>query len=140
MMMNDWRLYALGSAFFASLTAIFAKIGVNNLPSNLATLLRTLVVVVFLLAIVTWRGEWASPFLERRASLFLVLSGLCTGASWLCYFHALKIGPASQVAPVDKLSVVLTMFMAFVFLGEMVSWRVVIGGLLIAGGSLIIAL
>jgi transporter family protein len=139
-LLNDWRLFAIGSAIFASLTAITAKVGVSNLPSNLATLFRTVVIVLFLVGIVAWRNEWQFSAVDKRSALFLIVSGLCTGASWLCYFHALKLGPASQVAPVDKLSVGLTMILAFAMLGEKFTLKVVLGGILVTTGSFLIAL
>jgi transporter family protein len=133
----DWRLYALGSAFFASLTAILGKVGVAGLPSNLATLVRTVVILLFALALVTARQEWRP--LENKATLFLVLSGLATGASWLCYYRALQLGPASRVAPIDKLSVALTIVLAAVFLGESITWKTALGGVLVVAGSLVLA-
>ncbi|RZA00910.1 MAG: EamA family transporter [Proteobacteria bacterium] len=136
----DWRAYALGSAIFAALTAVLAKVGVAHLPSNFATFLRTIVVIAFLAAIVSFRREWAFAQVDRRSALFLVLSGIATGASWLCYFRALQVGPASRVAPVDKLSVVFVMVLAVVFLGESLDTRAIIGGALIAAGSLLLVL
>ena len=107
MLINDWRLYALGSAAFAALTAIFGKIGVSSINSNLATFIRIIVILFFTAGIVTFRNEWQVPSsLDKKSLMFLVLSGLATGGSWLCYYHALKLGPASKVAPIDKLSVV----------------------------------
>ena len=134
-----WQVYALLSAFFAALTAIFAKIGVGNINSNLATAVRTAVILVLMwsIALLTVDGsQWRS--LSKHSLLFLVLSGLATGASWLFYFKALQIGEASKVAPVDKLSVVMTIVLAFVFLGEPVSVKTVSGGLLILAGSLVL--
>src|SRR5689334_15399407 len=105
---GGWLFWAVLSAVFAALTAIFAKIGVQNINSDFATFIRTLVVIVALAGILTFTGAWQAPSeIPRRTYLFLVLSGLGTGASWLCYFHALKLGDASRVAPIDKLSVVL---------------------------------
>jgi transporter family protein len=136
-----WQLFALGSAFFAALTAIFGKLGVAEIPSNLATFIRTVVILAICAGLVSVRGEWLHVRQLPKASLwFLVLSGVATGLSWLCYYHALKIGPASRVAPVDKLSVPLAMILAFAFLGEAASARVIAGGLLIVAGSLLIAL
>lgn len=134
---TDWRFYALGSAVFASLTAILGKVGVAGLPSNLATLVRTVVILFFAAALVTVRHEWRP--LENKATLFLVLSGLATGASWLCYYRALQLGPASKVAPLDKLSVALTIVLAIVFLGESLTWKTALGGVLIVTGSLVLA-
>ncbi|HOW28500.1 MAG TPA: EamA family transporter [Elusimicrobiota bacterium] len=115
----NWKLYALGSAFFAGLTAVLAKLGVKDISSNLATLIRTLVIVSFLTPVVITRGEWKNPFILPKQSLtFLVLSGIATGFSWLCYFFALKNGPASVVAPIDKLSMVIAVSLSVLFLGE----------------------
>jgi transporter family protein len=140
-LMTGWQLYALGSAVFAGLTAIFGKLGVARIPSNLATLLRTIVIIVFIAAIVAYRGEWQSPqSLPRRSLAFLVISGLCTGASWLCYYRALQLGPASRVAPIDKLSVVISMVLAWTLLGEQVTWKALLGGLLVAGGAVVLAI
>ena len=121
---NAWLYWALMSAGFAALTAIFAKIGIQNVDSDLATLIRTAIIIVVLAAFVAYAGKWSNPFtLPARTWLFLVLSGLATGASWVCYFRALKIGQASQVAPVDKFSLVLVAVFAVVFLGERPSLR-----------------
>jgi transporter family protein len=115
----SWFVWALFSAVFAALTAIFAKIGLEGIDSDYATLLRTVVIVVVLAALVWLTGKWRDPAaLPRHSVLFLVLSALATGASWLCYFRALKIGEASRVAPVDKLSVLLVAVFATAFLGE----------------------
>jgi transporter family protein len=136
-----WVYFALGSAFFAGLTAIFGKIGVTGISSNLATFLRTIVVVIFSGGIIFGTGEWQNPFsFPRKTLIFLILSALATGASWLCYYRALQLGPASRVAPVDKLGVVFAMVMAFLFLGEKAEPKTIIGGLLILGGALVIAL
>ncbi|WP_374513825.1 EamA family transporter [Niveibacterium sp.] len=119
-----WFYWALFSAVFASMTAIFAKIGLAGVDSDLATLIRTIVIVFVLGAIVWLTGKWANPLaLSGKTLLFLVLSGLATGASWLCYFRALKIGEASKVAPVDKLSLVLVAVFAVLFLHERPSLR-----------------
>ena len=137
---NSWQLWALGSAGFAALTAITAKIGVQNVDSNLATAIRTLVILIFAWAI-AWKSSALSGLqvLAPRAWLFLVLSGLATGASWLCYFRALQLGPASRVAPVDKLSVVFVLVLAALFLGEPLSPRAILGGACIAIGAWILA-
>jgi transporter family protein len=133
--------FALGSAFFAGLTAIFGKVGVSGIPSNLATFLRTIVVVAFSGAIVAARGEWQNPVrLPPRALLFLVLSALATGASWLCYYRALQLGPASKVAPVDKLGVVFAVVLAVVFLRERMEPKTVAGAALIVAGAVMMAL
>ena len=139
--MTDWKLFAVGSALFAGLTAVLAKIGVKDIPSNLATLIRTFVIIVFLGALVAARHEWKNPLLLNRHSLvFLVLSVLATGLSWICYYSALQTGPASLVAPIDKLSLVFAMALAAVFLGETISWRAAAGGALIAAGAVMVAL
>jgi transporter family protein len=140
-LLPDWMLYALGSAFFAGLTAIFGKVGVAGIPSNLATFLRTIVVLAFAGAIVAARGEWQNPArLPPRALVFLVLSALATGGSWLCYYRALQLGPASKVAPVDKLGVVFAVVLAFVFLRERADAKTVGGCALIVGGAVLMAL
>jgi len=133
--------YALGSAFFAGLTAIFGKMGVSGIPSNLATFLRTWVVLAFAGVIVAARGEWQNPMrLPTRALLFLLLSALATGASWLCYYRALQLGPASKVAPVDKLGVVFAVVLALVVLREPPDPKTIIGTLLIVGGAVVMAI
>ena len=141
MIIPTWVWYALGSAFFAGLTAIFGKIGVTGIHSNLATFLRTIVVLIFLGIIVFATGVWQNPAkLPGKTMTFLVLSALATGASWLCYYRALQLGPASQVAPIDKLGVVFAMILAFLFLGEKADFKTISGGLLIVAGALVIAL
>lgn len=136
-----WLPFALGSAFFAGLTAVFGKVGVSGIPSNLATLLRTFVVVLFAGGIVFARDEWQNPLkLPAKALVFLVLSALATGASWLCYYRALQLGPASKVAPIDKLGVVFAIVLAFVFLKERVDVKTVAGGALIVAGALVLAI
>jgi transporter family protein len=137
----NWVSWALLSAFFAGLTAILAKVGVVGVNSNVATALRTTVVLCFtwLMAIPALQ-ESQLHSLTRRTWIFLTLSGLATGASWICYFRALQLGKVSQVAPVDKLSVVLALAFAALFLGEKLTAREYVGAALIAGGSLLIAL
>jgi transporter family protein len=138
---SNWFWWALLSAVFAALTAIFAKIGLEGVDSDLATLVRTAVIIVVLAVFVYCTGKWRSPFeLSSRTWLFLVLSGLATGASWVCYFRALKIGDASKVAPVDKLSLVLVAVFAFLFLDERPSVREWAGILMIGAGVLVLAL
>ena len=138
---SNWLFWALLSAVFAALTAIFAKIGLEGVDSDLATLVRTAVIMVVLAAFVYLTGKWRSPFeLSSRTWLFLVLSGLATGASWVCYFRALKIGDASKVAPVDKFSLVLVAVFAFAFLGERPTGREWFGIGLVASGVLVLAL
>lgn len=134
-----WFHWALLSAVFAGLTAVLAKVGVKDMDSNLAMAIRTVVVLVFAWAIVAWQGGAAFGKITSRAWLFLVLSGLATGASWLCYFRALQLGEAAQVAPVDKLSVVVAIVLAALLLGErltLVHWA---GGALIVAGSILLA-
>ena len=130
-----WPIYALLSALFAGITALLAKVGVEDVPSNLATLIRTVVVVIFSLGIVFFTGEFkAVSELNDRAWLFLFLSGIATGLSWLCYFAALKAGPLSGVAPIDKLSFVIALLLGIVVLGEKWNgWTAVGAALIIAG-------
>ena len=136
-----WWLYALLSALFASLTAIFAKIGVTNVNSNLATAIRTIVILVIAWSIVFFRGEYKSIHgLTKHNLFFLVISGLATGLSWIFYFKALQLGKISQVAPVDKLSVALTILLSVIFLGEALSWKTALGALLIIGGTIVLIL
>ncbi len=140
-MRNSWLLWAGASAVFAAVTAILAKLGVEGVNSNLATAVRTGVVLVFAWTIVFATGEAGGlKSLGARGWLFLVLSGLATGLSWLCYFRALQIGQASQVAPIDKLSVVFTLALAALFLGEKLTWHEWFGGTLIVAGAVVIAL
>ncbi|MGJ5070259.1 EamA family transporter [Bradyrhizobium oligotrophicum] len=138
---SSWQLWALLSALFAALTAIFAKVGVEGLNSDLATLIRTAIVLVTLALILFATGQLTSlgP-ISMKSWLFLTLSALGTGASWLCYFRALKLGPATLVAPIDKLSVVLVALFGAVFLGERPSPQGWIGIALIAAGAVLIAL
>jgi bacterial/archaeal transporter family protein len=138
---SSWQFWALLSAVFAALTAIFAKVGVENVNSDLATLIRTLVVVCILTLIVYGTGQFQNPAdISGRTYLFLLLSGLGTGASWLCYFRALKLGNAAQVAPIDKLSVVLVAVIGVAFLGERLSPVNWLGVVLVAAGALLAAL
>ncbi|WP_164002785.1 EamA family transporter [Pyxidicoccus caerfyrddinensis] len=136
--MTTWWFYALLSAGFAAVTAILAKVGVEGVPSTLATAIRTVVILVFAWSISLARGEHhALPSLSRKTLLFLVLSGVATGLSWLAYFRALQLGPASRVAPIDKLSLPLTVLFAFLLLNEQVTWRLGVGvGLMVAGALL----
>jgi bacterial/archaeal transporter family protein len=141
MTLESWQLWALLSAVFAALTAIFAKIGVENIGSDLATFIRTVVVLLSFLVLLFATGQFAtSGPISPRTWTFLILSGLGTGASWLCYFRALKLGPASMVAPIDKLSVVLVALFAFAFLGERPSATGWMGIGLITAGAVIIAI
>jgi transporter family protein len=136
----SWLAWSLLSAVFAAATAILAKLGVAHVEPNLATAIRTTVVVLFTWAIVAGVGSHAElHHIDRRAWLFLTLSGLATGLSWLCYFRALSLGPASKVAPIDKLSVVLVILLAWPILGEALSTRKLLGGLLITAGAIVLA-
>ena len=141
MPMQTWLPWALGSAAFAALTAIFAKIGLEGIDSDFATLLRTVVIVVVLGGFVAATGKWRDPLtLPARSTTFLVLSALATGASWVCYFRALKVGEAAKVAPVDKLSVVLVAVFAVAFLGERPAAREWLGIAMVAAGVLVLSL
>lgn len=134
-----WKWYAILSAFFAALTAIFAKIGIKNIDSNLATAIRTCIIMLITWGIVLAGNEIGSIKTFTKTNwIFLVLSGAATGLSWLFYFKALQLGNASKVAPIDKMSVVFTIFLSFIILKEPISWKVLLGALLIAGGSLVI--
>jgi bacterial/archaeal transporter family protein len=136
----DWRAYAIGSALFAAMTAIFGKVAVSELNSDLSTFLRTVVVLLVSALIVSLRGEWQRPgALSSKSVMFLVLSGAATGFSWLCYYRALQLGPANRVAPIDKLSVVLVVLFAAAFLGERLTWKVGLGTCLVAAGAGILA-
>jgi bacterial/archaeal transporter family protein len=138
---NAWFYWSLSSAVFAALTAIFAKIGIKGVDSDLATLIRTAIIMIVLSAFVWLTGKWSNPFaLNSRTWLFLSLSGLATGVSWVCYFRALQIGDASKVAPVDKLSLILVAIFAFAFLGERPSLREWIGITMVATGVLVLAI
>jgi bacterial/archaeal transporter family protein len=137
---SSWFYWALLSAVFAALTAIFAKIGIQGVDSDLATWIRTVIILLVLSAFVWYAGKWRNPFsLPQKTWLFLTLSGLATGASWVCYFRALQAGEASKVAPVDKLSLVLVALFAFAFLGERPSGREWSGIALVATGVLVLA-
>jgi bacterial/archaeal transporter family protein len=135
-----WVIFALGSAFFAGLTAIFGKCGVSQINSNLATLIRTIVILVVTAAVITWRREW-EPLnkLSRSNVLFLCLSGVATGLSWLCYYRALQLGAVSEVAPVDKLGLAFVILLAWWFLDEPMTWRVIAGGSLVIAGAVTLA-
>ncbi|QFY45017.1 EamA family transporter [Candidatus Methylospira mobilis] len=138
---NGWFYWALLSAAFAALTAIFAKLGLAGVDSDLATLLRTAVIILVLGAFVGYTGKWTNPMdLAPKTLGFLVLSGLATGASWVCYFRALSIGEASKVAPVDKLSLILVAVFAVLFLGERPSAREWLGISLIGAGVVVLGL
>ncbi len=138
---SGWFHWALFSAIFAALTAIFAKIGLEGVESDLATLIRTFVILIALSGFVYFTGKWSNPFeLGTKTWSFLVLSGLATGASWVCYFRALKVGEASKVAPVDKLSLVLVALFAALFLHERPSPREWLGIVLVGVGVVVLSL
>ena len=135
----NWFLWALLSAFFAGLTAVLAKVGVQQINSNMATAIRTVVILIFAWAVaIATKNE---PFSEigKRTWIFLILSGIATSLSWLCYFRALQMGEASQVAPVDKLSVVIAIALAAIFLHEQMTWHHWVGGTLIFTGAVVLA-
>ena len=136
-----WFVLALGSAVFAALTSILAKVGIDGVNSNLATAVRTAVVLIMAWGMVFLTdAQGGLAGISRKSWLFLILSGLATGASWLCYYRALQIGQASKVVPIDKLSVVITLVLAFVFLHEKFTWKSGVGALLITAGTLIMVL
>lgn len=138
---SSWFFWAILSAVFAAFTAIFAKVGLEGVDSDYATLIRTVFILIVLAAFLTYTNKWYNPSeISPRTWLFLLLSGLATGASWVCYFRALKIGDASQVAPVDKLSVVLVALFAVCFLGERPALKDWAGIFMIGGGVLLLAL
>lgn len=140
-MKRMWLLFAILSAVFAAATSILAKVGIESVDSNLATAIRTIVVLVmaWVVVFVTHKtGGIAS--ISPRSWLFLILSGLATGASWLCYFYAIKIGDVSKVVPVDKCSLVLTIIFAVIFLGESLTWKTILGSILLLAGTLVMIL
>ena len=136
-----WLVFALGSAVFAALTSIFAKVGIEGVNSNLATAIRTVVVVIMAWGMVfLTHAQGGLAAISKRSWLFLILSGLATGASWLCYYKALQMGETSKVVPVDKLSVIITLILAFVFLHEEFTTKSLIGCVLIGAGTLLMVL
>lgn len=136
-----WVILAIASACFAALTSIFAKIGIEGMSSNLATAIRTVVVLVMAWSIVFISGSHQGiPNITQKSWVFLILSGLATGLSWLCYFKALQLGDASRVVPIDKFSVVITMVLAFAILGEAITVKTVIGGAFITLGTFVLIL
>ncbi len=139
-LLASWQFWAFMAALFAALTAIFAKVGVEGVGSDFATFIRTIVIILALAGILTVTGGW-QPFssISSRSGLFLVLSGLATGASWICYFRALKLGDAARVAPIDKLSVVLVAVFGVIFLGEKLAPQNWLGIALIAAGAVLVA-
>ena len=136
----NWLIFALLSAFFAALTAILAKIGIKNVDSNLATAIRTVVIIIFAWGIVIFQGTWKQiGSLSQFSLIFLILSGVTTGLSWLFYFRALQLGHASQVAPIDKLSLALTVILAVIFLREKVNLSIILGVVLMMIGTFLVA-
>ena len=136
-----WWVYAIGSAVFAALTSILAKIGIENVNSNLATAIRTIVVLVLAWGMVFLTGSLSGiKEISGKSWLFLIFSGLATGLSWLCYYHAIQIGDVSKVVPIDKLSVVLTIVLAFIIFHETVSWKSVLGCILVSAGTLLMVM
>jgi transporter family protein len=137
---SNWLVFALGSAVFAAMTALLGKLGVSEINSNLATLIRTGVILIVTLGIVALRHDW-QPLdkLSGFGCAMLVLSGIATGLSWLCYYRALQLGPASKVAPIDKLSVVFVIIGAICILHESLTWKTALGGALITAGAIVIA-
>jgi transporter family protein len=138
--LQTWQLWAALSAVFAALTAIFAKVGVENVGSDFATFIRTIVILFVVAALLLATGQWQSPAsVSGRTYVFLILSGIATGASWLCYFRALKLGDAARVAPIDKLSVVLVAIFGVVLLGEKLSALNWLGVAMIGAGAILVA-
>ena len=135
----NWFLWALLSAFFAGLTAVLAKVGVQQIDSNMATAIRTVVILIFAWAVALVTKNQPFSGIGKRTWIFLILSGIATGLSWMCYFRALQLGEASQVAPVDKLSVVVAIVLAAIFLHERVTWHHWVGGVLIFTGAVVLA-
>jgi transporter family protein len=135
----NWFVWALLSAFFAGVTAVLAKVGVQEISSNLATAIRTVVILVFAWSVALFTKSQPISMIGRRTWIFLILSGVATGLSWLCYFRALQLGEASRVAPVDKLSVVIAIALAAIFLREHLTWHHWVGGSLIFIGAVVLA-
>ena len=136
---SRWEFFALMSAFFAGLTAFLGKMGVMSINSNVATFVRTVVVLAMTACIISWRQQWQWPqAAPMKAWVFLVLSGIATGLSWLCYWRAMSLGPVSKVASIDKLSLAFVILLGIVFLGENLTWQAAVGAGLIILGSLLI--
>ena len=135
----NWFTWALLSAFFAGLTAVLAKVGVAHVNSNLATAIRTVVILIFAWSVALSTSSQSISTIGGRTWVFLILSGIATGLSWLCYFRALQLGEASRVAPVDKLSVVIAIVLAVIFLHERLTWHQWVGGLLVFAGAVVLA-
>lgn len=138
--LNSWQFFACCSAFFAGLTAVLGKIGVANINSNLATFIRVLIVILLSVLILSITHQWQRPqTISPKTWVFLILSGITTALSWLCYYRALQMGPVSRVAPIDKLSVIVAIALGIIFLGEKLSWQVVLGGGLVVVGVLLLS-
>jgi len=136
-----WLLFAILSAVFAAATAILAKIGIEKVDSNLATAIRTIVVLLMAWGMVfLTHAEGGISAISTKSWIFLILSGLATGASWLCYFYAIKVGEVQKVVPIDKCSLILTILFAFIFLGEALTWKTIVGCLLLLAGTLVMIL
>lgn len=140
-MFPAWLQFALLSAFFAGLTAIFGKLGVAHINSNLATFIRTVTILGVIIILLSFRKEWQSvSSLTWQSWFFLIISGVATGLSWLCYYRALQLGAVSKVAPIDKLSVVFAVIMGILFLGEKLTWQTLLGSAFILAGALVIVI
>ena len=138
---NTWQFFAIGSAFFAAFTAVFSKLGVTDMNSNVATFIRTILICFLLGCVIWWRRDWQTNLnISLKNWGFLTASAIATGLSWLCYFRALQLGPVSRVAPVDKLSVVFVILFSVIFLSEKLTWATLIGGGFIIVGSLVMTL
>jgi bacterial/archaeal transporter family protein len=135
----NWFTWALLSAFFAGVTAVLAKVGVEGIDSNMATAIRTVVILIFAWSVALWTDQEPLSTIGMRTWIFLILSGIATGLSWLCYFRALQLGEASRVAPVDKLSVFVAIVLAAIFLHERLTWHHWVGGTLILAGAIVLA-
>lgn len=139
--LNSWQIFALASALFAGLTALFGKIGVANVNSNLATLIRVGVILVLTVLIVASTHQWQRPqTITTKTWIFLILSGITTALSWLCYYRALQLGPVSKVASIDKLSLAIAILLGILILGEKLSWQALLGGGMIIIGSILVAI
>ncbi len=137
----DWKIFALGSAFFAALTAILVKVGVTEVNSNLATFIRTIVILIVSALWISLRQEWQRPeSISTKGIVFLVFSGIATGLSWLFYYRALQMGQVAKVATIDKLSVVFVIIFSIIFLGEPITWKIGLGAALVTLGALVMAI
>jgi transporter family protein len=139
--LNSWQIFAFGSALFAGLTALFGKIGVANINSNLATFIRICVILIWTALLLFFSNQWQRPqIITVKTWTFLILSGITTALSWLCYYRALQMGPVSKVASIDKLSVAISIVLGILLLGEKCSWQVLLGGGLIMAGAMLVAI